>query len=529
MELREMSMRCGHAIAVVIGVMCCGLARCAEGAGANNTDGPNIVVILADDLGYGDVKCYNPERCKISTPRIDRLASEGIRFTDGHCSSGCCSPSRYTLLTGRYHWRSRLQKGICQLWEEPLIAKDRKTIGTLAQSQGYRTACFGKWHLGWDWGITKEEEEHFKGFGGQRGGGAKVRTEANDEDRRVWSKVFSRAIENGPATRGFDQYFGTDVPNWPPYCFIENDRTLGIPSELLPQELFRKNLSSLQGPALPGWKLEPILPTLGERAAKFIREQAEAKRRFLLYMPLTAPHTPIAVAEEWQGKSGIGAYGDFVMETDAVVGEVLDQLKASGVEEETLVVFTSDNGCASYIGVPELEAQGHFPSGPLRDYKASVYEGGHRVPFIVKWPGVVQGGRVSDLLVHHADVFATLAEILGIPLEDSMCEDGFSLVELLKGSERPVRTNAVNTAASGIPSIRDGEWKLVLAPDQSLGTKVQLYNLGTDLGERINLAAKESSRVEQMQGQLETIISNGRSRPGPKTPNDVEVVRYAMD
>lgn len=490
---------------------------------------PNFVVILADDLGYGDVRCYNPDRCKIATPRIDQLASEGIRFTDGHCSSGCCSPSRYTLLTGRYHWRSRLQKGICQLWEEPLIAKDRQTIGTLAQRHGYRTACIGKWHLGWDWGIPREQEKHFTGFGGRRGGGAEVRTEANDDDRKAWQEVFSRSIRNGPSTRGFDTYFGTDVPNWPPYCFIENDRTIGIPSELLPQELFQKNLSSLQGPALPEWKLEPILPTLGERAAEFIKEQAAAKKQFLLYLPLTAPHTPIAVADEWQGKSGIGAYVDFVMETDAIVGKVLDQLAASGVEEETFVFFTSDNGCAAYIGVEDLEAQGHFPSGPLRDYKASVYEGGHRIPFIVRWPGVVEPGRVSNQLVHHADIFATLAEILETSLDDRMAEDGFSLVSLLKGDERPVRTNSVNTAANGVPSLRDGSWKLILAQDEKLGTKVQLYNLATDIGEKHNLATSEPSRVTQMKQRLETIISDGRSRPGPKLPNDVEVIRYPLD
>lgn len=490
---------------------------------------PNIVVILADDLGYGDVGCYNRERGKISTPRIDGLASEGVRFTDAHSSSACCSPSRYTLLTGRYHWRTRLQKGICQLWEEPLIAKDRVTIGTLAQRQGYRTACIGKWHLGWDWGFTKEQEGHFRGFGGQRGGGGEVRKEANEGDRAAWSEVFSRAIENGPATRGFDSYFGTDVPNWPPYCFIENDRTVGIPSELLPQELFLKNLSSLQGPALPGWSLEPILPTLGERAAGFIAEQAKENRPFLLYMPLTSPHTPIAPSREWEGKSGLGEYGDFVMETDGIVGRVLDQLKASGVEENTLVLFTSDNGCAAYIGVEQMEQQGHFPSGPLRDYKASVYEGGHRIPFVVRWPGVVEAGRVSEQLVQHADVFATVAEVLGTKLEEGTGEDSFSLVALLKGKEEAVRRHAVNTAANGIPSVRDGEWKLILAKDEVFGTPVQLYNLAEDVGERKNLANAEPRRVAEMSAMLEELISAGRSRPGPPVKNDVEVVRYGQE
>lgn len=487
---------------------------------------PNFVIILADDLGYGDVSCYNPDCGRIPTPRIDRLASEGIRFTDGHSSSACCSPSRYTLLTGRYHWRTRLQKGICQLWEGPLISPDRLTIGSLARQHGYRTACIGKWHLGWDWGFTTEQQTHFKGFGGQRGGGGEVRIAATPEDRAAWQEVFSRPLRNGPATRGFDLYFGTDVPNWPPYCFIENDRTLGIPSELLPQSLFLKNLSSLQGPALPDWTLEPILPTLADRAIAFIQQQAQARQAFLLYLPLTSPHTPIAPTPDWIGKSGIGEYGDFVMQTDAVVGRVLDQLRDSKLDQETFVLFTSDNGCASYIGVPQMERQGHFPSGPLRDYKASVYEGGHRIPFIIRWPGIVKPGSTSAQLVHHADLFATLAEILGAPLADRAAEDSLSLLPLLTGLDQPIRRHAVSTAAVGIPSLRDANWKLILAPDDQLQTSEQLYDLSVDLGEKTNLALQEKHRVADMSAALEELITRGRTRPGPPSPNDVTVIRY---
>jgi arylsulfatase A len=272
----------------------------------------------------------NPERSKIPTPNMDRLAAEGMRFTDGHSSSGCCSPSRYTLLTGRYHWRTTLQSGIVGVWGKPLISPERLTIGKLAQQHGYRTACIGKWHLGSDWPITPEQKAHFSGFGGKPGGGGEVSTTITDAHRETWKAVFSQRIPGGPTERGFDEYFGTDVPNWPPYCFIDGDRTVGIPSELLPASKLVKNQASLQGPALPDWQLEGILPALADRAEKFIKTQSEAKKPFLLYLPLTTPHTPLAVNAEWKGKSGLNSdYADLVMETDHVLGRVLDALKAA--------------------------------------------------------------------------------------------------------------------------------------------------------------------------------------------------------
>lgn len=482
---------------------------------------PNFVIILADDLGYGDLQANNPERSKIPTPNLDRLAAEGMRFTDGHSSSGCCSPSRYTLLTGRYHWRSRLQSGIVGVWEKPLISAERLTIGKLAQQQGYHTACIGKWHLGSDWPITPEQKAHFTGFGGKAGGGGKVTTTVTEAQRATWKAVFSQRISGGPTERGFDEYFGTDVPNWPPYCFIENDRTVGIPSELLPAEKLMRNQASLQGPALPGWQLEGILPALADRAEKYIQARAATKQPFLLYLPLTSPHTPLAVNAEWKGRSGLNSdYADLVMETDAAVGRVLAALKAAGVEEETLVLFTSDNGCASYIGVKEMEKQGHFPSGPLRDYKTSVYEGGHRVPFVVKWPGVVKPGSVCRQLVLQADTMATMAEILGVKLPENAGEDSFSLMPLLHGEDRPIRTNAVNTACGGTPSFRDGPWKYVAA------AKPELYHLEEDLAETMNVAPLHPERVKAMQAAFEKLIRAGRSTPGAPQKNDLRVVRY---
>lgn len=488
---------------------------------------PNIVVILADDLGYGDMHANNPDRSKIPTPNMDRLAAEGMRFTDGHSSSGCCSPSRYTLLTGRYHWRTKLQSGIVGVWGKPLISPDRLTIGKLAQQHGYRTACIGKWHLGSDWPITAEQKVYLAGFGGKAGGGGQVSTEITDAHREAWKAVFSQRIPGGPTERGFDEYFGTDVPNWPPYCFIDGDRTVGIPSELLPASALVKNQASLQGPATPGWRLEAILPALGDRAVKFITTQSEAKKPFLLYMPLTSPHTPLSPSAEWKGKSILKSdYADLVMETDFVIGRVLDALKSSGVENDTFVLFSSDNGCASYIGVPPMEAQGHYPSGPLREYKTSVYEGGHRVPFVVRWPGVVKAGSVCKQLVLQADTIATLAEILGTKLPDNAGEDSFSMMPLLKGEDRPIRTHAINTACAGTPGLREGHWKLVLAEDPVMKTSVQLFNLEEDLEETTNVAAMHPDRVKVMQAAMEKLIRNGRSTPGPAQKNDLRVIRY---
>jgi len=505
---------------------------------------PNILVIYADDLGYGDVQCYNPARGKIPTPHIDKLAAQGLRFTDGHSSSGVCSPSRYTLLTGRYHWRTKLQRGIVGAFEGPLIAPDRMTIGTLAKQQGYRTACIGKWHLGMDWPISKKQRALFAPLAkpddeaGKASKKAAAAAEAVPTEQQVafWREVFSKPIAGGPTTRGFDLYFGTSIPNWPPFCFIENDRTVGIPTEFLPARLMRDNQASIQGPAVKDWKLEGILPALGDRTIQFIGESVRQKEPFLVFMPLTSPHTPLAVNAEWKGKSGLNAYADLVMETDGVVGRVLDALEKSGAADNTLVIFTSDNGCAPYIGVRDLEQIGHFPSGPLRGYKADAWEGGHRVPFLVRWPGVVKPGSVCSQLVHQADFLRTFADVFGVKLPDNAGEDSFSLMPLLKGDDKPIRENAVSASIGGTPAVRSGSWKYIPAPgsggwgnggDQS--QPVQLYNLADDLGETKNLAAAMPEKVAAMKALLEELITDGRSTPGALQRNDFEVKRYPAE
>ncbi len=492
---------------------------------------PNIVIIYADDLGYGDVQCYNPERGKIPTPNIDRIAHEGMRFTDAHSSSGVCSPSRYTLLTGRYHWRTRLQRGIVGRWEPPVITPDRLTIASLAKQAGYNTACIGKWHLGWNWPIAEGEKELFLtgGYGGKKD------ITATDAHRKAWAKAFSQPIGGGPTTNGFDTYFGTDVPNWPPYCFIEKDRTVGIPSEFANIELFEENQASVQGPAIDDWTLEPILPELGKRAVAYIQNESKKSAPYLLHMPLTSPHTPIAVNEAWKGKSGLNPYADLVMETDAVIGQFLQAIDKSGEADNTLVIFTSDNGCAPYIGGKYLEEMGHYPSGPLRGYKSDVWEGGHRVAFIVRWPEVVAASSVCDQLIHQADVFATLAGILDKEIPENAGEDSFSLYGLLKGDDKPVRTNAVSCSSKGLPSIRSENWKLILGPgsggwaEGSEDEPIQLYNLENDIGETENLADQQPERVADMKAVLDSMIQFGRSTPGPAQSNDVTVVRYPIE
>lgn len=490
---------------------------------------PNIVYILADDLGYGDIACLH-DRGKIPTPNIDRLASEGMIFTDAHATSSVCSPSRYSVLTGRYSWRTRMQSGIVGPYGKPLIAEDRLTVGKLLQQHGYHTACIGKWNLGWNWPFEVSTCFYPKG----------VREEgfaATDEVREIWRQGFSQPITDGPIARGFDTYFGVDVPNWPPYTFIEDDHTLGIPTEYLPAELVKHPiLASKHGPSVKGWSLEAILPALGDRASSYIEERAATDEPFFLYMPLTSPHSPLAVNNEWKGKSRLNLYADFVMEMDAVVGRVLDTLRESGLADNTLVIFTSDNGCAPQSGVAELEAMGHFPSAHYRGYKCDIWDGGHRMPYIARWPEVITPGSVCSQTICLADLLATCSDIVGATLPDDAGEDSVSTLPLLRGEDKPIRENVVNHSGPGKFAVRSGKWKLVLcagsggwaSPNDEEALKlglpaIQLYNMAEDPGEQLNLQAELPGKVAELVGLLEELVANGRSTPGPRQSNDAPV------
>jgi arylsulfatase A len=509
---------------------------------------PSIVYFLADDLGYGDVACLNPSG-RIPTPNFDRLAREGMTFTDAHSSSAVCSPSRYSVLTGRYNWRTSLQAGIVQQYGDPLIDVGRLTVAGLLKNHGYRTAAIGKWHLGmgWDLDVTAEFMPAGDRFNSNEYPGNSPLTE---QTRSLWSDAFSRPTLGGPTTRGFDRYFGVDVPNWPPFCFIEDNHTVGVPSEYLPSRLFNHNQASTPGPAMPYWNFQQLLPTWAEKADEFFADCARTKDPFFLYLASTSPHTPISPNARWVGKSGLDSpYADFVMETDDVFGQVIDSLERHGLRENTLVIFTSDNGFAPYVGAAHLEQRGHHPSAHLRGYKSDAWDGGHRIPFIARWPGVIAPGTVCDELVCLSDLMATCADILHSQLPPDAGEDSVSMLPLFVSPAdgnvlrtHPVREHLVHHSLRGKFAIRTGRWKLVLCPGSGGGWSlsdedavrqglpiVQLYDMDVDPSETTNLEASERARVRELVDQLEELVARGRSTEGPDQTNDVPVDIWKLD
>ncbi len=467
------------------------------------TNAPNIVFILADDLGYGDVRCFNPAG-KIPTPNLDRLASEGIRFTDAHSSSAVCTPTRYGILTGRYNWRSALKNGVLGGYSRRLIEPGRLTLPAFLKSQGYATACIGKWHLGMDWPLKE-------------GGFAKDYPDA-------WKVDYARPVQNGPTALGFDYYFGISASlDMPPYVFIENDRVVGTPT--VEKTWIRR------GPADKDFEAIDVLPRLAGKAVEYI-SKAQAGRPFFLYLPLTSPHTPILPVSDWRDKSGLNPYADFVMQTDQAVGQVLSALKARQLTDSTLVVFASDNGCSPAAKVEELTERDHFPSAQYRGYKADIFEGGHRIPFIARWPGKIQPGSVSDQLICLNDLFATCANILGAKVPDTAAEDSVSILPALLGTAKsPLREALVHHSINGSFAIRQGNWKLALCPDSGGWSapkpgknstrlpRVQLYNLATDPAEKMNVQDQHPEIVSRLTKLLQKYVADGRSTSGVRAEN----------
>ncbi|MEX2119923.1 MAG: arylsulfatase [Pirellulales bacterium] len=507
-------------------LFCILLALAAPAAcAAEAAQKPNIVYILADDLGYGDVGCLNPQG-KIPTPHIDRLAREGMVFTDAHSGSSVCSPTRYGILTGRYSWRSRLKSGVLGGLSPRLIEPGRLTVASLLQQQGYHTACLGKWHLGMDWALLE---------------GKPVSELSIETPEQVWNVDFSQAIAAGPNSVGFDYYFGISASlDMVPYTFIENDRVSVVPTRdaEFAMVLGRQAGKTRRGPAAEGFDAMHVLPAIRRKAVEYIGQRAadESGRPFFLYMPLASPHTPILPTEQWRGKSGLNPYGDFVMETDAAVGAVLEALDRHGLARDTLVIFTSDNGCSPMADFDELQAQGHHPSHVFRGHKADIFEGGHRVPFLVRWPARVTGGSTSDRLVCLTDLVATCAEIVGVALPDTAGEDSVSFLPTLLGrGDGPPREAVVHHSVNGSFAIRQGRWKLCLCPDSggwsdprpgqapAGAAPVQLFDLAEDIGERVNLADKRPEVVELLTGLLEEYVERGRSTPGARQPNTAPV------
>lgn len=459
---------------------------------------PNIVLVLADDMGYGDVSALN-EESKIATPGIDRLAREGVTFTDAHTSSSVSTPSRYALLTGRYNWRSDLKEGVLYGYDKALIPSERQTVAGALRSVGYRTACIGKWHLGWTWAGIEQGED---------------------------SVDFGSPIEEGPTTRGFDYFYGiAGSLDMAPYVYIENDRATALPD--------RETQSSgefgwwRKGPTGADFRHEQVLPNLCNRAVDYIEHHSEEP--FFLYLPLTAPHTPILPTEEYRGVTGLNPYGDFVAMVDGVVGRIERVLDSLGLADNTILIFTTDNGCSPEADFESLNAKGHDPSYIYRGYKADLYEGGHRVPCFVRWPAQVEAHVVSQT-VCLTDFYATLAAAAGYELDETEAEDSYNLLPLLLEQEEgePLREATVHHSIYGNFSIRRGRWKLLLAPssggwsypapgkdDEEIAClpEVQLYDLEADPAEEHNVEAEHPEVVAQLRELLNRYVREGRSRP----------------
>ena len=508
---------------------------------------PNIVFILADDLGIGDIGCYGGQRCLIKTPNIDALAAGGLRFSDAHPNASVCGPTRRAIMTGRYNWRfgatvNHGPWGFCG----PRPNTEKSTLGKLLRRSGYRTGYVGKWHLGTTM-VTKD-----------------------GKSQGLTNVDFKKPLIYGPVQFGFDYSFilpgSLDMF---PYAYARNNTWQG-------EVTAHKGWSAFNrvGPAEKDFQDHEVLETFYTEAESFIAQQQKDKP-FFLFLALTAPHTPTSPGVKWRGKSKLGVYGDFVMEVDHSIARVRNALKAKGLDQNTLVMFSSDHGPAPYAGnilkatpgqIKRLEASGHYPSGPHRGYKFSIYEGGLRVPLIANWPGVIGEGETCQALVGLNDFMATFAELAGGKLADNEAPDSISFANLLKQPmAKGKRKNLVLQSVSAF-AVRDGNWKLCICPgsgsninsENSLGNEpapaaawgkalgsfkrqlteadllkapfVQLFNVGNDPHEDRNLAAKHPDRVAAMVALLKKQIEQGRSTPGPKLKNDKNVrIIYTND
>ena len=479
---------------------------------------PNIIYILADDMGTGDVAAYN-ENCKFPTPNLDNMAENGLMFTDAHTNSAVCTPTRYGILTGRYSWRTSKKSGVLQGHSDHLIDLNRETIATYLKKKGYANACIGKWHLGMDW--TSKDGKQVAGSTGK-------------------NVDFSKPIKNGPLDFGFDYYFGISASlNMPPHAFIENRFVKGdlvyAPTKQAIKEL------GLVG-AKEGWvdknfKQNEVLSQFSRKAVDWIKnhQKENPSQPFFVYMPLNAPHAPIVPGKDFLGKSKLTQYGDFCMEVDWAVGEVLNILNELNIEENTLVIFTADNGVSPQAKLEALEQKGHFSSYIYRGLKGSLYEGGHRVPFIVKWPAKTPKNKKTDFLVCSTDLLATVADIHSEKLPDNAGEDSFSFLPVLSGQKMNdnERGGIVHHSDAGHFSIRKGKWKLILhdgggtrrsdpkdKPVINNPAEVQLFNMENDATELVNIQQDNPEVVNELKQLLADFVNNGRSTMGTKQEND---------
>lgn len=470
---------------------------------------PNIIVILADDLGYGDLSCFN-RQSKIKTPNIDALAKSGISFRDAHSASAVCTPTRYGLLTGRYCWRTPLQKHVIGGLSPRLIEPNRETVASLLKNAGYQTACIGKWHLGMDWKLLPWKKI------------SELSIETPDQVNNV---DYLQPIKNGPNSVGFDFYFGISASlDMVPYAFIQNDYIQQNPIEQknFPLTSSREKGTTRLGPGAVEFTARDVLPKIVESSKNFIIGRAHSEKPFFLYLPLPAPHTPIAPSVDWAGKSGLTPYADFVIQTDAAVGTIMKTLADMGKAENTLVLFTSDNGCSPQANFPELAKLGHHPSYHFRGTKADIFEGGHRVPLIASWPAKIKAkaDSTNDQLICLNDIMRTCCDLAEVKVPDNAGEDSVSFAETLfeKEPSRP-RKSLVHHSINGSFAIREGAWKLCLCPDSGGWSepkpnaknnkalpRQQLYHLENDIGEKNNLEAAHPEIVKRLLTELESIV-----------------------
>jgi len=519
------------------------LSSASKHSWANSNTRPNVVFILADDLGYGDVECFGTDRCQIETPAFDRLAREGMRFADAHANASVCVPTRVAVMTGRYPWRfGRPGPGGPWGFLGTRLPTNQHTLGRLMKSAGYRTGYIGKWHLGTLMRTTDGKPQG-----------------PNNVDYR-------QPLDIGPPQYGFDESFilpgSLDMY---PYAFVRNNHWVG-------EVTAQKGWSAFHrvGPAAVDFEDTKVLDTFAAEAERFIAERAPAVKQgqpFFLYLALTAPHTPVSPSAKFAGRSRLGIYGDFVMETDDCIRRVLHALAAEGVDRNTLVIATSDHGPAPYAGrkreatflqLAELEREGHRSNGPFRGYKFSVYEGGFRVPFVARWPAVVPPGTTCERLIGLHDLMATLADITGTKLAAAEGPDSISFLPLLKEPTAGPSRNSMLLEATRARAVRSGDWKLALCPGSgcegrwgntptrenawraakdAFGRRpkshaelaqapfVQLFNLRDDPGESKNLAAEHPEKVRALLRLLEEQIEQGRSTPGPKQQNQRDSIK----
>jgi arylsulfatase A-like enzyme len=469
---------------------------------------PNIVYILADDLGYGDVSAYNPSSA-IRTPQIDGLAAAGIRFTDAHASSSVCTPSRYGVLTGVYCWRSRLKHGVLRGYGGSLIEKEQPTAASLLREYGYKTAAIGKWHLGLNWAIKKGHEHTL------------LLPEPDPEDID-----FSRPVDDGPNTRGFDySYILPASLDMPPYCYLRNDTLTAIPNGYTEgNEVRDKDAPGYAtgafwraGKMAPGFDFDQVLPHLTQQAVTYIEAQKNSAAPFFLYFAMPAPHTPWLPSAPYQNTSRAGSYGDFVAMADAMVGQVLEALKKSGLDDNTIVIFSSDNG--PYWRPAMTEQYGHRATDIYRGMKADIWEGGHRVPLIVRWPGQVAPGRVSNITTSLTNLMATCSELNGGPARVPAAVDSYSILPALLGrpDSADIPQMIVHASSNGMLGIRSGEWKWVeglgsggfstpvTEKPTPGGPREQLYNMHADPSETTNQCRQFPGRAAALRRSLDSI------------------------